>query len=300
MTTTKEAAIKWFKSTNQKWNGLTDKKIESKWMQEVVLPWWNNCDYADKMALAKTWLSTLPESFTDEIISSIYLKEHEGKEDSKPIMVSWISSGGSTGFNDYHLTNGITLTCKHEQLEFKLKELNGQQPEVSLPVSEKEIIICENCKEYHIAPMSACVYCGGKSFEKTHPSNLAHVKNWTAGHFINQYPASTEETVEEAANIFAIDKWKDYCDIEGVTEQEKLDMKTDQMIGQSGSEYDFKQGVEWQNKKTAALLHEQNGIIYDLLHALSNAMQYVPFDCGTKKDCGSAITKAENYLNQNK
>lgn len=49
------------------------------------------------------------------------------------------------------------------------------------PANSADVVICENCKEYHCAPIKVCE-CGGKTFSKTHPTNARYIKaNSAAG-----------------------------------------------------------------------------------------------------------------------
>lgn len=144
-------------------------------------------------------------------------------------------------------------------------------------LTEAEVYICLNCKEYDTQNV-VCKNCGYKSFGETHPSNIVHVK---------------AEVSKEEEKFFGI---------ENVVKESDLD-KAIQIYGKEGAtlgeQYGFKHGVIWQKEQDRALISE-------LLNALKSVLdcdnklnvytdrQLVNFCKEVSKE---AITKAEKHLN---
>jgi len=80
------------------------------------------------------------------------------------------------GFNkSIRIAKGYCNEVVLENFTDDLKEIDNIVTDVQNK-SKKEVLICENCKTFWIAPMDRCS-CGSTSLAKTHISNYALAKN---------------------------------------------------------------------------------------------------------------------------
>lgn len=98
-----------------------------------------------------------------------------GKAFSLAVFKSYVSltvEKGGKFYKDFHFTHAEYITDEQTGKEAMFKLLVRF---IKWQNEQADVLICENCKDFHIAPKDRC-NCGSTTLSITHKSNIIYVK----------------------------------------------------------------------------------------------------------------------------